>query len=154
MDMGLDFELSETLNLLRESIRQFASHEIAPYATSIDQSNEFPNALWQKMGALGLLGITAAEEYGGSNLGYLAHVNSQGRNQLLHRKSWSKVWWTFQSGGKSNFRRSYHRSKKNATCLNSTVANVEVQWQGAKQIPDQMWWAWNEKPKNNPIIIF
>src|SRR5476649_813213 len=74
MPMRLDFGLSETLNLLRESVQQFASHEIAPLAASIDQNNQFPTPLWQKMGAMGLLGITAPEEYGGTNMGYLAHI--------------------------------------------------------------------------------
>ena len=74
MDAGLDFDLGETIGLLRDSVRDFADHEIAPIAADADRRGEFPNALWPKLGALGLLGMTVEEEYGGTNLGYLAHV--------------------------------------------------------------------------------
>jgi isovaleryl-CoA dehydrogenase len=66
--------LGEELDLLRESVRKFAESEIAPRAASIDRDNEFPKDLWQKLGAMGLLGITLPGEYGGSELGYLAHL--------------------------------------------------------------------------------
>jgi isovaleryl-CoA dehydrogenase len=71
---GLDFGLGDTVDMLRESVRQFAAAEIAPRAAEIDRGNEFPRDLWPRLGALGLLGITVEEEYGGSGLGYLAHV--------------------------------------------------------------------------------
>ncbi len=74
MFRDLDFSMSETHNLLRQTITQFAQQEIAPRAAEIDRNNQFPNELWQKMGSLGLLGITLAEQYGGTNLGYLAQV--------------------------------------------------------------------------------
>lgn len=70
----LDFNLGETANLLRESVQGFVRDEIAPLAEEIDRSDEFPRELWQKMGAMGLLGITVAEEYGGADMGYLEHV--------------------------------------------------------------------------------
>ena len=70
----LNFQLGDTVDLLRETVRDFASAEIAPRAASIDQENLFPEDLWMKMGALGLLGITVAEEYGGADMGYLEHV--------------------------------------------------------------------------------
>lgn len=70
----LNFGLEETATLLRESVRTFASREIAPKAYAIDESNQFPKTLWPKLGELGLLGITVEEEYGGSGLGYLEHV--------------------------------------------------------------------------------
>ena len=70
----LNFELGETVDILRESVRSFATREIAPRAAEIDRSNEFPRDLWPKLGKLGLLGITVEEQYGGSHLGYLAHV--------------------------------------------------------------------------------
>jgi isovaleryl-CoA dehydrogenase len=66
--------VNETAILIRESVYQFSQKEIAPIAHKIDESNQFPNHLWQKMGSLGLLGITVDEQYGGAQLGYLAHV--------------------------------------------------------------------------------
>jgi len=69
-----DFGLGEDLDLLRESVAAFAADRIAPRAADIDARNEFPRDLWPELGELGLLGITVEEEYGGSALGYLAHV--------------------------------------------------------------------------------
>ena len=66
--------INETASLIRDTVYQFAQKEIAPQAHKIDETNLFPHELWQKMGNLGLLGITVEEEYGGSQLGYLAHV--------------------------------------------------------------------------------
>jgi len=63
----------ETATLIQDTVRQFATNEIFPIAEQVDQSNEFPNQLWKKMGALGLLGITVAEQYGGAEMGYLEH---------------------------------------------------------------------------------
>ena len=74
MDAGLDFDLGETIGPLRDAVRDFADNEIAPLAAEADRRGEFPNALWPKLGALGLLGMTVEEAYGGTNLGYLAHV--------------------------------------------------------------------------------
>ena len=74
MIQGLNFELGETVDILRESVRSFALREIAPRAAEIDRTNEFPRDLWPKLGKLGLLGITVEEEYGGTRMGYLAHV--------------------------------------------------------------------------------
>ena len=74
MTQGLNFELGETIDILRESVAAFAAKEIAPRAAEIDRSNEFPRDLWPRLGKLGLLGITVEEEYGGAAMGYLAHV--------------------------------------------------------------------------------
>ncbi|MBY0401704.1 isovaleryl-CoA dehydrogenase [Myxococcota bacterium] len=71
---SLDFELGETVDLLRESVARFAAAEIRPIADAVDRENAFPNALWRQFGALGVLGLTVSEEYGGTALGYLAHV--------------------------------------------------------------------------------
>jgi isovaleryl-CoA dehydrogenase len=71
---SLPFFLSETAAMLRESVRDFAEREIAPLAAQIDSQNQFPRALWPKLGKLGVLGITTEEKYGGSGLGYLEHV--------------------------------------------------------------------------------
>ena len=71
---ALNFNLGQTNDLLRAQVAQFAAREIAPRAAQIDQDNQFPDDLWQKMGAMGLLGITVDEKYGGAGMGYLAHV--------------------------------------------------------------------------------
>src|SRR6266481_199354 len=71
---SLNFHLGETLNALRDSVRDFAVDEIAPRAADVDRDNTFPMDLWRKLGDLGALGITAEESYGGLGLGYLAHV--------------------------------------------------------------------------------
>ncbi|WVT76958.1 isovaleryl-CoA dehydrogenase (plasmid) [Sinorhizobium chiapasense] len=70
---GLSFALGEDIDALRESVRRFATDRIAPLADETDRSNAFPMQLWREMGELGLLGITAGEEYGGAGMGYLAH---------------------------------------------------------------------------------
>ena len=71
---NLNFGLGETVDLLREQVNEFAAREIAPIAEQVDKSNEFPNELWRKFGDMGLLGVTVSEEYGGANMGYLAHA--------------------------------------------------------------------------------
>ncbi|WP_114764623.1 isovaleryl-CoA dehydrogenase [Vibrio rhodolitus] len=71
---SLNFIHDEEINMLREQINSFAACEIAPLAQSIDQANQFPDHLWEKLGQMGLLGVTISEEYGGANMGYLAHV--------------------------------------------------------------------------------
>ena len=72
--LGLNFDLGDDIDMLRDSVEQFAKKEIAPRAAQIDKDNEFPADLWPKLGAMGLLGMTAEEEYGGSKMGYLAHI--------------------------------------------------------------------------------
>ena len=71
---GLDFQLGDDIEALRDAVREFAQSEIAPRAADIDKRDQFPMELWQKMGALGVLGITVGEEYGGAGMGYLAHM--------------------------------------------------------------------------------
>jgi len=72
--MDFDFGHGETLNLLRDTVRQFAAAEVAPLAAEVDAKNEFPRQLWPRFGDLGLLGITVEEADGGAGLGYLAHT--------------------------------------------------------------------------------
>jgi len=74
MMIGLNFDLGEDIDMLRDSVAQFAAREIAPRAAQIDRDNQFPADLWKKFGDLGVLGMTAEEEYGGTQMGYLAHI--------------------------------------------------------------------------------
>ncbi|MCG5259403.1 isovaleryl-CoA dehydrogenase [Cupriavidus gilardii] len=71
---GLKFDLGEDIEMLRESVQSWAQAELAPRAAEIDRTDQFPMDCWKKMGDLGVLGITVAEEYGGANMGYLAHM--------------------------------------------------------------------------------
>ncbi|MCT6699513.1 isovaleryl-CoA dehydrogenase [Rheinheimera sp. 4Y26] len=71
---SLNFDLGEMVDMIREQVNAFAREEIAPRAAQIDHDNAFPNDLWRKFGDLGLLGVTVDEKYGGSGLGYLAHI--------------------------------------------------------------------------------
>ncbi len=72
--LGIDFDLGEDVDMLRDAIWQFAQKEILPRAAEIDRDNLFPADLWKKFGDMGLLGMTADEEYGGTKMGYLAHI--------------------------------------------------------------------------------
>lgn len=71
---GFNFDLGETVDLLRDTVRSFSDDEIAPRANLIEQNNDFPKDLWTKLGDIGVLGITVEEEYGGAGMGYLEHV--------------------------------------------------------------------------------
>ena len=71
---GFNFDLGETVDLLRDTVRSFSDDEIAPRANLIEQNNDFPSDLWTKLGNIGVLGITVEEEYGGASMGYLEHV--------------------------------------------------------------------------------
>ena len=71
---GLKFDLGEDIEMLRSAVRDWAQGELAPRAGEIDRTDQFPMDAWRKMGELGVLGITVAEEYGGANMGYLAHM--------------------------------------------------------------------------------
>ena len=71
---ALTFNHSEDIRALRDTLQGFVAKEITPRAADIDKSNQFPNDLWKKFGDLGLLGMTAEEEYGGTQMGYLAHI--------------------------------------------------------------------------------
>ena len=74
MNLGLDYQLGDDINALRETVKAFADAEIAPRAAELDRTDQFPMDLWQKMGELGLHGITGPETYGGVDMGYVAHM--------------------------------------------------------------------------------
>ena len=74
MNLGLDYQLGDDINALRETVKAFADAEIAPRAAELDRTVQFPMDLWQKMGELGLHGITVPETYGGVDMGYVAHM--------------------------------------------------------------------------------
>ena len=74
MTLGLDYQLGDDINALRETVQAFAAAEIAPRAAELDQTDQFPMDLWEKMGELGLHGITVPEQYGGVDMGYVAHM--------------------------------------------------------------------------------
>ena len=88
---GLEFEHREEIATLRDTLRRFVAREIAPRAADIDRSGQFPADLWKKLGDLGVLGITVEQAYGGSALGYLAHIvamesaAAHGRTHLAER---------------------------------------------------------------------
>ena len=83
---GLDFHLGETVNLLRQNVADFAAREIAPRAAEIDRENTFPQELWQRLGELGLLGVTIDPTFGGAGMGYLEHTVAM---EEISRASWS-----------------------------------------------------------------
>jgi isovaleryl-CoA dehydrogenase len=71
---GLQFDLGEDVDALRDAVQTFAQAEIAPLAAEMDKTDQFPMHLWRKMGDMGLLGLTVEEDLGGSGMGYLAHI--------------------------------------------------------------------------------
>jgi isovaleryl-CoA dehydrogenase len=71
---GMQFDLGEDIAMLRDSLQQFVAREVAPRAAEMDRSDQFPMDLWQKLGSLGVHGLTVSEEFGGTDLGYLAHI--------------------------------------------------------------------------------
>ena len=97
MSGQLDFGLGETADMIRETVRRFASDQITPFAAEIDATNKFPRQLWPEMGALGLHGITVEEEFGGLGLGYLEHVVAMEEMSRGSASVGPQLWRPFQS---------------------------------------------------------
>ncbi len=94
---SLDFDLGHTADMLRDTVRDFATDKIAPLAAEIDKTNLFPRHLWPQMGALGLHGITVEEEFGGSGMGYLEHVVAMEEVSRASGAVGLVLWGAFQS---------------------------------------------------------
>ncbi len=122
-----DFGLGEDLDALRATVAKFASERIAPLAAGVDRDNKFPRELWPELGDLGLLGITVEDEYGGSGLGYLAHVLAM---EEISRAS-ASVGLSY--GAHSNLcvnqlRRWGTPAQKESTCPASSPASTSARW--------------------------
>ena len=124
---GLAFDLGETIAKLRDSVQQFADDPIAPRAAEIDRDNLFPADLWRKLGALGLHGMTVKEEYGGSELGYLAHIVameevSRASASVGPRTARIRTWPSIRSTATAAKRRG------RSTCRSSSPASTSARW--------------------------
>lgn len=124
---SLNFGLGETIDMLRDAVRQFAQGELAPRAAQIDRDNEFPMDMWRKFGDMGLLGMTVAEEYGGTNMGYLAHVIAM---EEISRAS-ASVGLSY--GAHSNLclnqiHKNGTHEQKPSTCPSSAPVNTSAPW--------------------------
>ncbi|GIT72312.1 MAG: hypothetical protein Ct9H300mP28_21260 [Pseudomonadota bacterium] len=101
MIMNWDIQINEEIDLLRETVRQFAEKNIASIADEIDRNNEFPKHLWTELGKLGLLGITVPESFGGSGMSYLANLIAVEENFKSICFSRFVVWGSFKLMRKS-----------------------------------------------------
>ena len=111
---GLNFDLGETVDMIREQVNAFAREEIAPRAEHIDQVNEFPNELWRKFGDLGLLGITVDEKYGGSG--------------VLQRQ-WVCPMAPTLTCALTRYSAMAQKRKKRSTCQSCARVSILVPWQ-------------------------
>jgi isovaleryl-CoA dehydrogenase len=133
----LRFEHGETIAMLRATVQNFARAEVAPRAAEIDAANQFPPEMWKKLGALGLLGITVEEEYGGTALGYLAHIVAM---EELSRAS-AAIGLSY--GAHSNLcvnqiHRNGDEAQKSAICPSSSRASTSARSRCRNPAPARM----------------
>ncbi len=124
---SLNFDLGADVDQLRELTQQFARNEVAPLAAKADVDNAFPNPLWRQFGELGLLGLTVEEEYGGTNLGYLAHVVA------MEEISRACAAIGLSYGAHSNLcvnqlRKNGSAAQKQNTCRSWSAASTSARW--------------------------
>jgi alkylation response protein AidB-like acyl-CoA dehydrogenase len=123
----LNFGLGETIDMLRDSVYSFAQAELAPRAAQIDRDNEFPMDMWRKFGDMGLLGMTVEEEYGGTDMGYLAHVVAM---EEISRASPRSACPTAPTPTCASTRsaRTARMSRSRSTCPSCAPASTSAPW--------------------------
>ena len=84
---GMQFDLGADIALLRDALQQFVAKELTPRAAEIDRSDQFPMDLWRKLGDLGVHGLTVSEEFGGTDLGYLAHIVAKKKDVFVQERA-------------------------------------------------------------------
>lgn len=124
---SLNFALGEDIDLLRESVAAFASHHIAPLAATADQDNVFPAQLWRLFGEQGLLGLTVEEEYGGSGMGYLAHVVAMEGSRGPAGPSACRTA-RIPTCASTSCARTQHRNRSSVTCPDCAPASMSARW--------------------------
>ena len=123
---GLNFQLGEDIDALRDAVHSFAQAEIAPRAAEIDRSDQFPMDLWRKMGDLGILGVTVAEAYGGAEMGYLAHMVAMEEISRASRLGGPLVRRAFSNLCVNQIKRNGNAAQKQAKYLPKLISGEHV----------------------------
>jgi isovaleryl-CoA dehydrogenase len=129
--------LGEEIDMLRETVHQFAQAEIAPRADSIDANNEFPMDLWRKFGDLGLLGMTADEAYGGTAMGYLAHCVAM--EEISRASASVGLSYGAHSNLCVNQMQKGHEAQKQRYLPSCAPASMSVPWPCRSRAPAPTW---------------
>ena len=135
---SMNFGLGDEIEQLRETVHRFAQEKIAPLAEEIEQSNQFPPYLWQEMGALGLLGMTADPDFGGTGMGYLARAVAM---EEISRAS-ASVGLSYGATPICASTRSTAGAMTNrssAICRNCVPAKMSVHWRCPNRAPAPTW---------------